>query len=229
MSRMKQKPESTTEASPPGPASSRIKKDLEDKILTGDLKAGARLDENALATLYGVSRTPVREALRELASAGLVSIRARRVATVAQLTTSELIEFFEAMAELEASCAYLAATRLTATDGQNLTAAHAACIEAASSNDPDRFYAANGDFHEALYKAARNRFIGEQASLFRRRLEPYRRIVTYHPGRIAVSIKEHQLIVDAILAMEPEAAAAASRAHLDFLRRDIAIILDSLR
>ncbi|MBL4907248.1 MAG: GntR family transcriptional regulator, partial [Sneathiella sp.] len=100
---------------------------LEQEIVTGSLKPGTRLDETILADRFGVSRTPVREALTRLAASGLVEIRPRRGAVVATITLKDLMNMFEVMANLEAVCARLAARRITPEEKDELVASHALC------------------------------------------------------------------------------------------------------
>ena len=121
----------------------RIRQAIERAIVSGRLLPGTKLDENALAARHGASRTPVREALQQLASQGLIQLRAHSGAFVATLTLVDLAEMFEAMAFLEAACASLAARRHTADDRRLLSAAHEACAKAAQCKDPEAFYAAN--------------------------------------------------------------------------------------
>ena len=100
---------------------------IEEKIATGVYAPGSKLDEVVLAEEFGVSRTPVREALIQLAPMGLIELRPRRGAIVAKVGPQRLWEMFEVMAELEAMCARLASRRMTEADLKKLTDAHAAC------------------------------------------------------------------------------------------------------
>ena len=100
---------------------------LERDIVTGVLKPGDKLDERSLSERFGVSRTPVREALQTLAGSGLVATMPRRGTIVAAITVAELIEMFEVMAELEAMCARLAARRMPRVDIDNLIALSDEC------------------------------------------------------------------------------------------------------
>src|SRR2546423_228451 len=97
---------------------------LADEIVRGQLAPGAPLDETDIARRFSVSRTPVREALRQLAASGLIEARAHRGAVVARPTLERLTEMFEAMAELEALCAGLAAERMPAAERARLEAIH---------------------------------------------------------------------------------------------------------
>ncbi len=208
--------------------SEQIRAALERDILSGRLPPGTKLEEEALALHYGASRTPVREALKQIASEGLVHLRPRQGAFVAQLTVSTLVEMFEVMSLLEADCAALAARRHTAADRIALSTAHTACQSAAKRNDPAKFYRANRDFHECVYRATHNVFLEEQTVTLRNRLDVYRRETTFHPGLMAVSLTEHQRILDAIFAMDEGAAALHMRGHLDTLRNDALTMVESL-
>src|SRR5690606_38961445 len=138
---------------------------LENDIAMGLLKAGERLDEATLAQRFGVSRTPIREALLQLATTGLVEIRPHRGAVVTQVGPSRLMEMFEVMAELEGMCGRLAARRADGADLAAVTAAQRDCRAAAEANDADGYYYANERFHHAIYQASRHRFLAEQATL----------------------------------------------------------------
>lgn len=201
---------------------------LEAAILGGDLAPGARLDELRLAARYKVSRTPVREALKHLAAAGLVELRPRQGAIVARPTVISLIEMFETMAVLEGACAGLAARRHTAVDRGAIAAAHHECLDATRAEDPDRFYRANVAFHDAIFHAAHNGFLEAQALALRNRLEPYRRQITFHPGRMALSNDEHAKIMAVIFAMDGPAADELMRSHVDTMRDDATSLIAAL-
>jgi DNA-binding GntR family transcriptional regulator len=115
-----------------------------------------------------VSRTPIREALSQLAGEGLVEMRPRRGAVVAQASAQRLVEMFEVMAELEAMCARLAVRRITEEELQAVEALHEACRTAAGQRDPDAYFYANEAFHHALYSAGHNVFLSEQALALQR-------------------------------------------------------------
>ena len=126
---------------------------LEDEIVEGRLSPGDRLDEMSLAERFGVSRTPIREALRQLAAAGFVEIRPHRGALVSAPDPRRIIEMFEVMAELEALCARLAARRLLTEDYQRLQQTLKACGDALKAGDSDAYYYENEQFHRAIYAA----------------------------------------------------------------------------
>ncbi len=187
---------------------------LEDEILAGALKPGTRLDEVSLAARFGVSRTPIREALQHLAHQGLVELRPHRGAFVAELGPQRLVEMFEVMAELEALCARLAARRHTADDLTRLRATLAACADALQAGETDRYYYENEAFHAAIYAASHNAFLRDQATALARRLKPYRRLQLRIAQRMRDSFDEHEDIVAAIAARSPDHAAQAMRAHI---------------
>ncbi len=194
--------------------SDRIRNALTDALANGEFKPGAALDEQALADRYGASRTPVREALRQLAVAGLVELRPRRGAVVARITIDRIMEMFECTAEIEALCARLATHRMTPIERSNLLRIHGQANEAARSADVDRYDALNRQFHEALYYGTHNQFLAEQAMTIRERLGAYRRTQLRQVGRLGRSIGEHDELVLAISRGDGEDAAKWMRAHL---------------
>lgn len=201
---------------------------LEVEILAGDLRPGVRLDEESIGRRFGVSRTPVREALKHLASAGLINIKPHTGAFVTSLTVDVVFEMFEMMAVLESACAALASRRHNAEDRLMLVAAHQACAKATKRKNPRHFYQANKEFHEAVYKASHNSYLESQTISLRNRLEAYRRAATFHSGLMSVTINEHERIVEAILAMDESAAANMMHGHLDTLRDDAVSITKAL-
>ncbi len=191
-----------------------FKAQLEDDVVTGRLAPGARLNEASLAARFGVSRTPVRETLRQLAAQGLVEIRPYRGAIVSSPDPKSLMEMFEVVAELEAMCGRLAARRLTDESEKELTDALQACAGAAENGDPDAYYYENERFHHAIYKASGNAFLEEQAVSLQKRLAPFRRLQLRVRNRIINSQREHDAIVRAIISSDPEGAANALRSHV---------------
>lgn len=192
----------------------RIRQSLEQDIVTGALPPGARLDEVRLAERFEVSRTPVREALMQLAASGLVDIRPRQGALVAALGLKRMVEMFEVMAELEGLCARLAARRMSAAERADLQRLHADTRRFVEADDPDAYYAANLDFHEAIYAGSHNAFLAEQTRGLRQRLTPYRRIQLRRQGRLADSFAEHDAVVRAICAGDAEQAERLLSKHV---------------
>lgn len=208
--------------------SRNLRERIEDAIAAGGFKPGGRLDEASLAERFGVSRTPVREALQQLAMTGLVEIRRHRGAIVSEPDPKRLIEMFETMAELEASCGRLAARRLLPEDEASLKATLAACRVAADAGDTDVYYHENERFHRAVYRAGRNGFLAEQAHALHKRLAPYRRLQLRVRNRMRTSQAEHEAIVTAILAGDGEAAASLLHAHVAVQGERFADLMASL-
>jgi len=178
---------------------STLKETLEQEIVTGQLAPGVRLEEMGLADRFGVSRTPVREALNQLASIGLVEIRPRRGAVVAAFGLKEMMEMFEVMAELEGMCGQLSARRMTAEERTQLAACHERARAFAEAEDHDGYYDANVCFHECIYQGSRNSFLAGQTRALRNRLAPYRRLQLRQHQRLSQSFAEHGEILETIL------------------------------
>lgn len=209
--------------------SERLGELIEERIVTGAFPPGTRLDEQELADTFGVSRTPVREALIQLSSAGLIEIRPRRGATVPEVGADRVCEMFEVMAEMEAMCGRLAARRITPGEQVALQDAHRACEAARDADAPDTYYQLNEVFHRCIYEASHNGFLVEQATALHRRLRPYRRLQLRVRNRMATSFNEHQAIVDAIIKGDSDLAAAQLRAHVTVQGERFADLVATLR
>ena len=227
---------STTGAEPvvlrvdrPAPSQAKITRaeelrlQLADEIVRGALPPGAPLDETDIARRFSVSRTPVREALRQLAASGLVDARAHRGAVVARPTLERLNGMFEAMAELEALCAGLAAERMPAADRARLEAIHEELRVLSHAGNPERFHAVNERFHNAIYAGSQNGYIAEMTLATRVRVQPFRRAQFRNLGRLAKSHAEHDRVVVAIMRGDKTGAAAAMRAHIELVRGEYEI------
>ncbi len=188
---------------------------LADEIVRGTLVPGAALDETDIARRFSVSRTPVREALRQLAASGLIEARAHRGAVVAQPSIERLGGMFEAMAELEALCAGLAAERMTPAERHRLEAIHEELRVLSHAGNPDRFHAINEHFHNAIYAGSQNGHIAEITLATRKRVQPFRRAQFRNLGRLAQSHAEHDRVVVAILRGDRSGATNAMRAHIE--------------
>ena len=194
--------------------SEKLRETIEEMIAVGTLVPGQHLDETELATRFGVSRTPIRETLIQLASMGLVVIRPRRGAVVAELGPRQLVEMFEVMSELEATCARLGARRMTPLEQQALLDAHEECKVASLAKDPDDYYYKNEAFHYAIYAGSHNQFLIDQARSLSRRLRPYRRLQLRVRDRLPTSFAEHDGLVQALIDGNGELAAQRARDHV---------------
>jgi DNA-binding GntR family transcriptional regulator len=196
---------------------------LADEIVRGALAPGAPLDETDIAKRFSVSRTPVREALRQLAASGLVDARAHRGAVVARPSIDRLSGMFEAMAELEAICASLAAERMSAAERHGLEAIHEELRVLSYTGNPERFHEVNERFHNAIYAGSQNAYIAEMTLATRVRVQPFRRAQFRNLGRLAKSHAEHDRVVVAIMRGDKAGDAAAMRAHIELVRGEYEI------
>ena len=187
---------------------------LADEIVRGVLPPGAALDETDIARRFKVSRTPVREALRQLAASGLIDARAHRGAVVARPSVIRLNGMFEAMAELEALCAGLAAERMSPAERHGLEAVHEELRVLSHAGNPERFHEVNERFHNAIYAGSQNGYIAEITLATRVRVQPFRRAQFRNLGRLAQSHAEHDRVVVAIMRGDRNGAANAMRAHI---------------
>lgn len=194
----------------------QISDTLEEEILNGKYDPAGKLDEASLSKRFKVSRTPIREALRQLSASGLIELIPNRGAFLVQLSTNTLVEMFEVMANLEGLCGQLAARRIRTSQRKDLEAALEKCrvCESNQKEDVNAYYRANDKFHAVIHKAAQNEFLIETVEQIERRLRPYRRVQLHVPRRIRDSLREHEEIVEAILAGEAETAGEKMRNHI---------------
>ncbi len=197
------------------------------EIQNGDLAPGAVLGEVEQATRLGVSRTPLREALRRLAADGLVRQASPRVTVVADIDRDDIRSLFEVRRALEETAARLAASRGDAALFAELAAAfeRTAQPEAPAAGDPDAYYALIARFDAALDDAAGNAYLTSALTKVRAHLVRVRRLARDNPARLAASIGEHRLIASAIAARDADLAAHATHVHL---HNALTSILDSL-
>lgn len=197
-----------------------LRQQLSDEIVRGALPPGAPLDETELAQRFNVSRTPVREALRQLTTSGLIESRPHRGAVVAQPSIERLTGMFEAMAELEALCAGLAAERMPAVQRHALEGIHEELRVLSYDGNPERFHAVNERFHNAIYKGSQNEYIAEITLATRVRVQPFRRAQFRNLGRLAKSQAEHDRVVVAIMRGDRHGANSAMRDHIVLVREE---------
>jgi DNA-binding GntR family transcriptional regulator len=195
--------------------------DLED----GTLAPGASLDEKSLAARFGVSRTPVREALLMLAAQRLVHIAPRSGIQVHSPQPAELVSLLEALSELEAVVARLCTLRMSHRQREDLQALCKATSAAAAQADRLAYEDANRQFHEALYEGCANDVVVQQVRQIRLRLSAFRRRVRDQPGRLASAASEHEHVVAAILSNDVDQAADAMREHISIKGRGFADLL----
>ena len=194
-----------------------IRLEIARRIVSGALEPGMALDEAGLAAEFEVSRTPVREALRQLASSGLVEQRAHRTALVTKPDEEVLQGMFAVMGYLEALCAGLCAMAMAPAERHRLEALHRRMEAMVRAGDTSAYTAANEDFHGAIYDGTRNAYLAEITRATRQRVQPFRRAQFHALGRLAASHVEHSAIVAAILRADRAAAEASMKAHIGFV------------
>jgi DNA-binding GntR family transcriptional regulator len=194
--------------------SQAIAAELEAEILLGKIAAGSKLDEAALARRFGVSRTPVREALQIVVARALAVRQPYKGVLVSDISPERIDQLFEAMAEIEALCGRFAAQRMTTQERAALLRAHEGMAEMARSGDAAGYEEANTRFHQLIYSGGHNEDFADMAETMRMKLAPFRRSQLANAARIATSNAEHEQIVQAILARDGAAAERALRHHL---------------
>ena len=189
---------------------------LREKIFNHQLAAGAWIDELKIAAEYGISRTPLREALKVLATEGLVTMKVRRGAYVTEVNDQDLSDVFHLMALLEADAARTVAQ--TATDQQLkvLETLHQQ-LEKSTKDQKDhiRFFTLNEAFHTKLLEVANNRWAGQMVADLRKVMKLNRAESLTKPGRIAESLAEHAVLMAALKKRDAAAAHAAMQAHIN--------------
>jgi len=187
---------------------------LEEEIITGRVPGGSRLDENSIAARFGISRTPVREALHALCARSLAERIPYKGVIVAQISTERIGQMFEAMAEMEAMCGRLASQRMSMIERAELGSLHRLMNDLAEKGDNERYEQANTAFHDLIFQGSHNADLVALAQTLRLKLAPFRKYQLRDAGRLKRSCSEHQQIVDALLDQDPKATETALRRHL---------------
>ncbi|HLT98925.1 MAG TPA: GntR family transcriptional regulator [Burkholderiaceae bacterium] len=183
-------------------------------IQSNELEAGSWIDEVRLTRELGVSRTPLREALKVLVAEGLLRLEPRRGCFVNELSPRDLDDIFPLMAMLEGRCAYEAARKIQPEDLDRLEPLHRKLEEHARAGDIDLYYATNAEIHESIQALADNRWLSDMVDGLRKLLSLSRHKSLAYPGRIRESCAEHLAIFAALKARDPEGAEALTRKHL---------------
>lgn len=199
----------------PGKLAETLCISLENEILSGQLAPGERLDEGALAKRFDMSRTPVREALQMLLAEGLAHRQeGSRGVFVTRMTEAGLVESFEALAEIEAVCARLAALRMNPASRRQLESLHQMAQDCLKRDDHDRYETLNRKFHALIYTSAQNQTLVDAAASVRRSIAPYRRVQFQDPHRMQASHLEHDQIIQAVVRADAQAASQHMFDHM---------------
>lgn len=188
---------------------------LREALLGSEYEPGCRLVEKGLCDRYGVSRTVVREALRQLEAEGLVTMVPNRGPVVAVLTQQEAVALFEVRAALEALAAELFAQRATAVQRRRLQSAALGIKKAFRSGGPADWLLAKDEFYEAMFSGAHNDVIHTTVLGLHARVQILRRLSLAVPGRQPVTLAEIQAICTAAVGGDSKAAAEAARRHVE--------------
>ena len=175
---------------------------LRQRIFKRELEPGSWIDELKIAEEYGISRTPLREALKVLAAEGLVTMKVRRGAYVTEVSDKDLADVYHLLALLESDAAGVVAQRASDTELAELKALHAD-LEAALP-DRDRFFALNERFHMRVLEIANNRWREQMVADLRKVMKLNRHNSLFKTGRIDESLAEHRAIMVALLARNAE-------------------------
>jgi DNA-binding GntR family transcriptional regulator len=182
-------------------------------IFARELQPGSWIDEMKLATAYGISRTPLREALKVLAAEGLVTMKVRRGAYVTEVSGDDVAQVYHLLALLESDAAGQVATGADQADCARLAELHERLER--QVHQRDAYFAANEAFHLALMAIAGNRWATQVVTDLRKVMKLNRHHSLFKRGRLAESLLEHRALMQAIAARDAEAAARLMRAHFE--------------
>lgn len=187
---------------------------LREMIRRGDLKKGDRILEEPMCRAMGVSRTPLREALRLLNSEGLVELTPNKGASVAQPSIEAIGQMFFVMGILEGTCARLCAEKIDQRGLDRLDELHRKLEEHCRTEDRENYMAVNHRFHSLVQELAGNRVLSEVINGLRQKILLYRYRQIYQPDRLQESMQEHRGLQQAFRDRDPDAAERLMREHL---------------
>jgi DNA-binding GntR family transcriptional regulator len=187
---------------------------LREKIFTHELPPGSWLDEKKLTEQFGISRTPLREAIKVLASEGLISMKIRRGAYVTEVDLNEISQIFQIIALLEGNACKTVAQNASDKELELLDAIHMKLEKAAAERDINRFFEINQEFHDKIQEIAGNRWMRKVISDLRQVLKLQRRNSLTKIGRLEQSLQEHRQILAALIARKGDLAQELMHKHL---------------
>jgi DNA-binding GntR family transcriptional regulator len=196
---------------------------LRSRIYSQDLLPGVAIDEKALAEEYGISRTPMREALKVLHSEGLVVLEPRRGCFVTELKQQDIDELFPLMALLEGRCAYEAVKKAKPADIKRIEDLHNKLEKLAAAGDVDKYFEQNCMFHELVQKLSGNNWLERTTNDLRKFLKLLRGRQLHLPGRLQESLSEHRML---LAAFQNHNSAAAEKIMHDHLMSQYAALND---
>jgi len=188
---------------------------LREAILEGTLKPGERMMEVQLAEEMGVSRTPVREAIRKMELEGYVVMIPRKGAYVAGISLKDIADVFEVRASLEALAAGLAAERITDGELERLERLLVAVTDDAERNDLADWVIKDTEFHDIIYQASRNQRLVQIVNNLMEHIHRFRSTSLALPGRMKIAVEEHKKLVEAISERDVARARALAQEHVE--------------
>jgi DNA-binding GntR family transcriptional regulator len=187
---------------------------IREKIFTHELAPGSWIDEKSLTVLFGISRTPLREAIKVLASEGLITMKMRRGAYVTEVDKQEIAQIFQVIALLEGNACKVVANNANDQQLELLDGIHLRLEKAAADRDIDRFFELNQEFHDKIQEISGNRWMRKVITDLRQVLKLQRRNSLTKLGRLEQSLQEHRQILSAIIAREGDLAQELMINHL---------------
>ena len=184
---------------------------LRQRIFARELAPGSWIDEMRLAEEYGISRTPLREALKVLATEGLVTMKMRRGAYVTEVNDKDQRDVYHLLSLLESDAAGVVAAQASDAELADLNSIHQELVAAVGSTD--KFFVINERFHMRLLEIANNRWRDQMVADLRKVMKLNRHNSLLKSGRIEESLREHQALLEALLARDVSASVARMQAH----------------
>lgn len=184
---------------------------MRQRIFARELEPGSWIDELRISEALGISRTPLREALKVLAAEGLVTMKVRRGAYVTEVSEKDLRDVYHLLALLESDAARVVALKASADQLHQIELLHRDLEQATA--DRDRFFDINEAFHMLILELADNRWRDQMVADLRKVMKLNRHSSLFKEGRIAQSLAEHRAIVQALKDRQPELAAQRMQAH----------------
>ncbi len=186
---------------------------LRQQIFARELEPGCWIDEQKIALAYGISRTPLREALKVLAAEGLVTMKLRRGAYVTEMSQQDVTQVYHLLALLESDAAASVAAQASDADLERLAGLHQRLEK--QSRQRDAFFSTNEQFHMALLEIAGNRWAQQVVTDLRKVMKLNRHHSLFRQGRLAESLAEHRALMSAIAGRHPNEAARLMKEHFN--------------
>jgi len=187
---------------------------IRDLIRAGELEPNSRVNELELAERFGISRTPLREAIKILATEGLLELLPNRGARVAAVNEAEIDEMLEVIAGLEANAARLLAKRITDSEIADIAELHEAMLEAFERRDEARYFTLNRQIHEAMMRAAKNATLAQLYAGLSSRIQRFRYAAHKTPEQWQRAIDEHEEMLRLMIERDGEKLAALMERHI---------------